>query len=309
MRESRGVHPRRPLPPELLLGPFRVDEAAAAGVPRGRLRASDLAIPHRGVRVNGAPDASIEGRASAFLPLLAPDECFSHVTAALLQRMRTPLRLHDAPLHVTAVHATRPDGRRARRRVGIIGHRAQGRARAITLLGHPVTDPIATWIDLAGSLSIRELVVMGDGLVTRKRPAATMAQLRAAVDASTGVRGIRKLRVAIEYIRPRTDSGRETELRLVVLDAGIREPEINGEIRDADGTVIAHGDMLWRRERVILEYDGPQHFDDPWQIRIDLERIARLESLGWRVIRVDAALFARPEVFLPRLRAALATPR
>jgi hypothetical protein len=179
----------------------------------------------------------------------------------------------------------------------------------VTSLGHPVTDPIATWIDLAGSLSITELIVMGDGLVRRKRPPATMEQLRAALETAIGVRGVRWLRVAIEHIRPHSDSGRETELCLMVVDAGVREPEVNGEITDASGEVIAHGDLVWRRERVIMEYDGPQHFTDPWQIRVDLERIARLEALGWRVIRVDAALFAHPDVILFRLRAALWAPR
>ncbi len=292
------------LPHELTSGAFRVDEGQAVGVSRSRLRASDLSSPHHGVRIHRPPSTDLLERVDAFLPLLHADELFSHMTAAMLLGMRTPRRLRDAGLHVTTI-----GNRRARRRPGVVGHRAHHRPAAITELGHPATDPIATWLDLASTLTLEETIAMGDGLVRRKRPFTTMDALAERVEFATGVRGISTVRAAMPHIRPGTDSVRETLLRLVLLAAGLREPEVNGEIWDAAGTVWTHGDLVWRAERVIVEYDGEHHRTDRRQFSIDIDRIGRLQAAGWHVIRVDAGLFARRTDLVARIRSALMTPR
>ena len=106
-------------------------------------------------------------------------------------------------------------------------------------------------------------------------------------------------------VRPRTDSIRETVLRLLIVDAGLPEPEVNLEIRNRAGAIIAHGDLVWRSSKVIVEYDGDQHRTDRWQFSVDVDRIGRLQQLGWLVIRVDARLLARPDQLIERIRAAL----
>ncbi|WP_245745697.1 endonuclease domain-containing protein [Nocardia altamirensis] len=64
--------------------------------------------------------------------------------------------------------------------------------------------------------------------------------------------------------------------------------------------------MGWEPWRVAVEYDGAHHWTDPTQRTKDIDRIATLESLGWRVIRVNATLLhRRPHVVLDRVRAAL----
>lgn len=296
MRQSR------PLPTELTLGPFRVSEADAFGVPRGRLRASDLQSPHHGVRTSAAPILSVTDRAAALLPLLADDQCFSHTTAALLLGMRVPFRLHEDSLHVTSL------GARRMRRPGVIGHEADVRDRLVIPEGFPVTAPIPTWIDLAPMLTIDELVAVGDGLVRRRHPVATMDELHAAVSAARGVRGLRRLAIAVLRVRPRTDSARETVLRLLIIDAGLPEPEVNAEIVDEAGALVAHGDLVWPEARLIVEYDGDHHRTDRWQYSVDVDRIGRLQQLGWLVIRVDARLLARADLLMPRIRAALVRP-
>ena len=299
-----------PLPFELALGPFRVEEAAAFGIMRSRLRANDLSSPHHGVRMLGRAGVDIDERAAAFLPLLRRDEVFSHVTAALLLGLRLPLRLQTAPLHVTVITEHRTDGvARARRRPGVIGHRADHRETAVSTTGFPVTDAIATWLDLAPMLSVEEIIVAGDGLVRRRHPLAEPRELVERVESTSRLRGIRAIRTAMPFIRPRTDSGRETQLRLLLVSCGIREPEVNGAIEDEAGRIIAHGDLVWRHERVIVEYEGDHHRTDRRQFSIDIDRIGRLEAAGWRVIRVDAALFARPDALVPRIRPALTTSR
>jgi hypothetical protein len=298
------MHPPEPLPTALSIGAFRVDEAPPLGVSRSRLRAADLTSPHHGVRMLGAAGRDALSRAQAFAPLLLPDEAFSHGTAALLIGMRTPMRMRDAPLHVTTIGS-----RRARRRPGVIGHRAADRLLWTTALGLAVTEPVSTWLDLASELSLVELIVMGDGLLARRDPVVGVAELEARVLSAVGQRSIAKVRAAMAHLRPGTDSGRETQLRLLLLAAGIREPEVNGAIRDESGRVIAHGDLVWREERVIVEYDGDHHRTDRRQFSIDIDRIGRLQAAGWHVIRVDAALFDRGDELVERIRAALGRAR
>lgn len=88
-------------------------------------------------------------------------------------------------------------------------------------------------------------------------------------------------------VRPGTDSPQETLLRLDVLDAGLPEPEVNGHIHDSQGNLIAIADLLWRRDRVILEYDGEQHRTDHRQFARDVDRLNDLTTDDWRVLRLN----------------------
>ena len=135
-------------------------------------------------------------------------------------------------------------------------------------------------------LSVRQLVVLGDALTRRKRPVATRDELQRAVDRQVGKRGVRRLRQAVELVRARTDSNAETGLRLDAADHGLPEPEVNGEIVDERGRLVAYGDLVYRAQRTILEFDGDQHRTDDRQFARDIDRLDELIRLGWRVVRV-----------------------
>jgi len=290
------------LPAGLRSAPFAVGADGAPGVSRGRARAGDLTSPFRGVRDHEQPRDQL-GLARAFAPLLVPDQAFSHRTAAVLLGMRTP-QGHPRPV----VDVMTFGGRRPIRRAGVSAHRGGDDCARAAVGGLPVLDPVETWLHLAGGLALDDLIVMGDGLVRRRAPATTVAGLRSALAAHRRLVGGPRLREALEWIRAGTDSARETMLRLLLVRARLPEPdELNGEIRNEHGAVIAHGDLVWRAPRVVVEYEGDQHRTDPLQFSIDIDRIGAIQSLGWTVIRVDAALFARPRTLIPRLKAALTT--
>ncbi|MFD6156147.1 endonuclease domain-containing protein [Nocardia sp. NPDC060256] len=87
---------------------------------------------------------------------------------------------------------------------------------------------------------------------------------------------------------------------------GSPRPTTQLVVRDRAGGFVARVDMGWETWRVAVEYDGAHHWTDPTQRTKDIDRIATLESLGWRVIRVNATLLHhRPHVILDRVRAAL----
>jgi len=282
---------------------FVVGAGGAAGVTRGRTRSKDLIAPFRGVRAprEQLGDALSARRAMGLL--LGPQEALSHLTAARHLGMRTPQGHAVAgPVHVTTY------GGRPVRRAGVVAHRGHATCARVEVDGVRLSHPTETWLHLAASLDLDDLVVMGDGLVRRRRPDTTPEGLRAAFAAHPRLVGAQRIREALEAIRPGTDSARETLLRLLIVRAGFPEPEINGEIRDGRGVVVAHGDLVWRDARLIVEYDGDHHRTDREQWSIDIDRIGRLQALGWTVIRVDAALYARSAVLFSRLRTAFSHP-
>lgn len=273
--------PRRvPLPPHLASSAFTARDAEAAGLSRGRLRGRDLVRVARGVY--SAVGQDVDAVAAVARGLHA-GQFFSHTTAARLHGLYLPRRLEaEATVHVTAfLPVAAPRAR------GIQGHHADpGSVHVIMLGGIPVASAVDTWCALASVLTVAELVEMGDGLVRRVRPLATMVQLSDAVTRSAGRRGCRALRAAIDRVRPGTDSRQESRLRLLIVDAGLPEPMVNYEIRDRRGLFLALGDLVYPKWRILIEYDGAHHFATEQQGHHDVDRLDLLMADGWRTIRV-----------------------
>jgi hypothetical protein len=288
-----------PLPPGL--GPhFAVRTARSGGVTPDRLRAQDLRIPHRGTRSTAPPARDLLLRAAELAPLLVDGRRLSHLTAAALHGMRLPEGTRQLPLHVT-----HRDAARGMRRPGIVGHRSHLPARVVTGADDvPLSHPIDAWVECGALLGMQDLVVMGDGLVCRRNPTATVDELRAAVRGAQGRRGVARLRAAMEQIRPGTDSPRETTLRLQLIRWGLPEPAVNAPLTDGRGRVIAHGDLVWPELGLVLEYEGRQHAESAEQFAIDIRRLNRIAEAGYRVIRIDAALLRDRASLLRQLRTA-----
>lgn len=249
------------------------------GIGTERLRRTDLMRPFHGVRATGAVDV-----VSAYLPIMAPHQFFSHGTAALLHGMRLPRRVSDDPDVHVGVFA--PD--RAPRMDGVCGHELRpALARLERRPDYPLTDPISTWVALASTLTVEELVVAGDGLISRQRPRASLDDIRDATRRVRRARGVDRLRTAAPLLRAGTDSARETGLRRCLQRAGLPEPEVNGRIVNEADAFLAFGDLVYRRWRVIVEYDGGQHRDDEWQYHRDIDRLDDLMAAGWRVVRIN----------------------
>ena len=277
MHECLRMTRHRALPSPFDRQPFRVGSALDAGVGEGRLRGRDLARPFHGVRV----PASITqvDAARAYTARMTEDQHFSHWTAAVVHGLPLPTRTQ-------LVHVTSLAPARASRAKGVVGHSSIA-SQTTTVRGLRVSTPVGTWVDMGTELSIRNLVIMGDALVRRKRPVATMAALEAAVLAHRGRPGAARLAAALLRVRPRTDSVRETTLRLDIVDFGLPEPEVNVEIHDSTGRLIAIADLCYREFRVIPEYDGEQHRTDRDQFFRDVDRLDDLAEERYRVIRFN----------------------
>ncbi|MEJ1230450.1 MAG: hypothetical protein WDM88_07240 [Galbitalea sp.] len=282
---------RGPLPESLRGVPFSVEDARELGVQPGRLRAGDLGVPFRGVRILAASPGSTVELCNAYLPVMQHGQLFSHLTAARLYGIPLPRRLEQGDeLDVWA-------GYIQAKSAGVIGHRS-ARLPSRLVDGLPVVDPAHVFVQLATSLGRDDLIVVGDFLVRRKSPLSTLDELVDVVRRSKGVRGIRQLRLALADVRPGTDSPMETRLRLVLIRAGLPEPVIGHTITDSAGGFVGTPDLCYVAERIAIEYEGDVHRTDSRVFAEDIERRELMQEEDWYVIRVIADHVSRHPAWL-----------
>jgi len=329
LRHPEAMSSRKVLPTNLRVEPFLVGPAMAAGVGEGRLRGNDLERPFYGVRLvagsildtgrdygrfasqRAAEEyAALVRRCLAYSLILKPGQYLSHQTAARLWKTPLPSSFTDAePLHVSAVTPKRaPEGR------GTIGHQARaGLTRVVDRFGFPVSDAASTWLSLANTLDRDDLVAAGDHFVLDPavldpydlRPHCSIAELerRARLPRSAGSPAAS---VAVKLVRQGAESRPETRLRLVLVRAGLPEPELARDLYDSRGKWLARVDLYFPEWRVVVEYDGEQHRTSSVQYDRDERRLEALIGADYSVVRVrKGQLFGHPDVAAERVARAL----
>lgn len=280
----------QPLPDDLADRAFDRAALEAARRSQGRLRRKDLVNPYHGVHAARAPATLLE-HCRAYSVRLRPGQAFTHLTAARLHGLPLPTRLEqDLPLHVSAVRPASPPRTR-----GVVPHRLV-RAQVLQPVdGLPVCAPTEAWVQLGELLTQDEAIVVADHLLTTS-PLSEEATRRLL---SQRIRSVRHgwsaaLRAALQEARCPVLSPGETRVRLLLVRAGIDEPETNPRISDAAGGYLGRPDLAWRRQRVALEYEGAGHAGEE-QMRHDIERRERFHDAGWDVVRTSADDLRTPE--------------
>ena len=299
MTDTFRVHPRRPLPDPLARAPFTRRTALEAGVTPSRLRQPDIQRPFRGVRHPAGGVLSLEQRAMALQARL-PNAWFCGPTAALITGVPLPSRIErQRGLHVGVLHPAR-----APRGEGIHGH-AFRRAEHRLWHGLRVSTPEQLWLQLASMLSVPDLVASGDYLVHQELPHTSIEALADATAANEGARGIAKCRAALPLLSARSESARESLLRVLLVTASLPGLEPNVWIVTTDGYRY-RGDLVFPHAKVIVEYQGDHH-RNPDEYRKDLTRISRLEADDWYVMQVTAGDLDNPAELIARIRRKLAS--
>ncbi|UFU07413.1 hypothetical protein [Ruania halotolerans] len=147
----------RPLPDDLRHAMFTVRHALDSGVHIERLRRDDLAAPFHGLRIPAPDELSLRERCLAY-QVPRPDTFVSHLTAARLHGLPTPIRADERLDMAVLAPARAPRGTRIR------GHRLNSSYTQVrNVRGLRIASPVSVWLHLADSLSLRELVILGDG--------------------------------------------------------------------------------------------------------------------------------------------------
>lgn len=273
----------------------------AAGHTDGRLRRSHRAL-FRGVHLERTVPLTLGVRIEAALLVVTPGSHVSHHTAATLWGGIVP----DHP----DIHVSSPRNRS--RRDGITAHRRKEGQEVVPFRGYRVTSPVQTFLDMAHCLSLVDLVVLGDSLVRRRR--TTPEQLVSATRRHRGPYS-RLARRAAALVRAGVDSAMETRVRLLIVLAGLPEPEVDHRVHDHDGTLLRRYDLSYLPYRLIIEYDGRQHAESEEQWLTDLTRDETLDDEQIRrLVIVSRDVHSTPGNTLARItramrRAGMPVPR
>ena len=275
--------------------PFTRAEALSAGISAKRLRSDRYQRLFYDLYVSAQVVVTPALRAKAVLKVCPPGSQVSHFTAAELWGAIVP----SQPL--THLSCPQPGARSERRGVGC--HRLSRHAAVAHFRGIRISSPEQTFIDLACVLSLVDLVVLGDSLVRAKR--TTVDRLVSAVKAWSGW-GSRSAQRAVGFVRRGVDSPMESRLRMLIVLAGLPEPQVNRIIRDGSGNWDKRFDLCYPELLLVIEYDGRQHSQNDQQWGRDLDRREDLDTEGWRMIVIRSnGIYVEPQRTLERIADAM----
>lgn len=263
--------------------PFTVGELRDAGLPPSRLRHPALHLPTRSVR-SAEPLETVSERAAAFARALPQDIAFSHGTAALLLGIPLPGRFEKAAV----LDVMRDSCRTPIRRKLCAGHRGLESREVVEARGLRVVGALDTWCDLgelvARGLTVDDLVVAGDHLVNRGLQVRDLADV---VTRRCRPRGAQSLGEAAALVRSGVRSPMESRARVMFVRAGFPEPEVNADVFDSQGGWLLEGDLVWRKQGVIGEYQGADHAAIKRR-SADASRVTSAEAEGYRILEIYA---------------------
>jgi len=290
-----SVPPSHPVPAALRTGPFTVVEATGVGVTRRQLRGAAYRRLGSGVYSWVGLKESPQLLLSAIARRLPAGSAFSGRTAAWLHG------LDLAPCD--PIEVTIPESIGTRRRAGAsVSRAALGAEEIVVRRGLGTTSALRTVVDLGARDPLMEGVVAADlflhaGLVS-------IAELRAYIVEHVGARGIGRLRRVIDLSEPKAESAMETRLRMILVLARLPRPEVQVPIHDDRGRFLGRPDLLYRAQRLAIEYDGGNHRD---RLVDDNRRQNGLIGAGFRLLRFSAPdVFRTPETVAIQVRHSLA---
>lgn len=280
---------RAALPPHLTNGSFSLRASDKAGVTRTRTAAKDLVTVSRGIRVPAKSAATGPLALRAYTDL-DDTSILASLSAAHVWGVPLPGRWSGD----WRIHLARRRGFSFPRRANVVGH-------LLTFLPDEVTEyhdvrltsPARTWLDLASMLDVAELVAVGDYLVCShgsafprsKEAICSIEELRGIIGQHPGMRGVRTARGALDLIRVGSDSAPETQMRLLLVDAGLPEPLLNHVLLDQRGVPVLWPDAAYPQWKIALQYDGEHHGGAEQYLR-DIRRQDVTASQGWMEVRI-----------------------
>ena len=214
------------------------DELVALGLsPRAvdrRVKAGRLHVLHRGVYAVGHRALTWHAHGHAALLAVGEESGLSHASAAIAYRMAR----NEGPAFEVTVR-----GRTPRSRPGLKVHTSSMLEIRI-VDGLRVTTPARTLLDLAAREDITR--PLAEAQVLR---IVTIAALRAELRRHPTHHGVASLARALDTTEP-TRSELERRLAELIRRAGLPRPRFNAALGPYEV------DVLWERERVVVETDG-----------------------------------------------------
>jgi len=265
-----------PVPKELKAHPFTVAEARDSGLSWLSLQTSAWRRMSRGQYTWTGLQHDVELTLRAVGKRLPERAAFSGNTAAWL------LGLDFSPCE--PIEVTIPRDLPARARAGVRLRRASlPDADFMIRRGFRCTTPLRTACDLGSRADLVESTVALD--MALHAGIVDLRALTSYVEASAGTKGIKRLRRAVGFAEPRSESPMETRLRLQLIKARLPRPEVQVDLYDDYGRFLARADLYYPDVRLVIEFDGQNHRD---RLVPDLRRQNALVNAGYHILRFTA---------------------
>ncbi len=263
-----------------------------------RVEAGRLHRAHASVYAVGHRPATREFALMAAVLACGPQAALSHRSAAELWGLCDS---SQGPIDVTAPH------RRGRSPRGIAAHRDDKLAPVdrSKVQGIPCTTLARTLLDIAAVVPVWKLRrAVSEAEVLR---ILDHNAVRALIRLHRGRRGVARLRMVIDEIRPetkRTRSEMEREFLRICENADLPKPEVNIPLR-VDGRT-QEPDFLWRDAGLILEADSRRYHDTDSAFQVDRTREQRFQLAGWEVSHCTwEQIFREPRALARTIRGLL----
>jgi len=272
----------RPLPPDLLDGPFTRADANRLGVTSRMLQGKRFTRLHHGVwRATTYVMTEEDWIAAARLAL--PED--AHLTGITrLQRLgldygpRRPIRFVIDRDHHLALD-------------GVFLHRTKRL---------PPTDEVGVTVEAAyvaycARARLIDAIKVGDWLLRRGH--TTLDALRAFALSCVWREGADEAVYVLDHLDGRSRSLKESETRSILRFAGLPAPEVNAAV-DVGEQVEVVGDLVYRRWRTVVEYEGSHPQWDRDQYHADLDRYGLMRAADVRYVQATHERLARPRTLV-----------
>ncbi|QWF22042.1 hypothetical protein KM427_24620 [Nocardioides sp. LMS-CY] len=272
----------RPIPPELLTGSFTRTDARRLGVTSRMLQGKRFTRLHQDVwRATIHVMTEADWVAAARLAL--PDD--AHLTGITrLQRLgldygpARPIRFvvdrdHHLALNDVFLHRTKR---------------------------LPPTDDVGVTVEAAfvaycARARLIDAINVGDWLLHHHH--TTIDAIRTFALSCLWRDGADEAVVLLEHLDGRSRSIKESETRSILRFAGLPAPEVNAAV-DVNEQVEVIGDLVYRRWRTVVEYEGSHHQQDRDRYNADLDRYGLMRAAEVRYVQVTKERLARPRTLV-----------
>ncbi|KLL11993.1 hypothetical protein FrCorBMG51_07685 [Protofrankia coriariae] len=207
-----------------------------------------------------------------------PDAVACEITAArLLAFGGLPVARPDEPVHLLL-----PFESARRQPNGVKLHWDDvPHAHVTDIHGIPTTSAPRTLVDMVLRRDRDDAVALMDAALR----GGHLTDLTSARSLAFGRRGAAARSSWWRHADGRAESPLETRLRLLLTDAGVAPEQLQWQVRDDSGRVVARLDLAWPSRQLDVEADGTSVHGGPVALYRDRHRQNLLTTLGWTVLR------------------------
>lgn len=179
---------------------------------------------------------------------------------------------------------------------GILLHRTE----VLPPLDDVGVTPASAFVQYCATARMIDAIKAGDWLLHHRHMTTVEA-------AETGARdmwrpGARQVRRVLPYLDAASRSLKESEVRALLVFAGLPTPQVNVPLVVA-GERLGIVDLLIPSVMLVLEYEGRQHADSTSQFNRDIHRYAAFRRHRIEYLQITNEMLERPKVLVQRVHA------